>query len=174
VANKVGSLPEDGSHLESSALAISDVAPGLRWKLMLIIDQSFHGLYRWHARRTLRLVTWVRQAARGGIPVGLTMSTMIAPGSGYLYYFAVTPSARSAGVGGLLLDDVLAFLKAAGATEVFACVRDDNVASQRLMKSKSFSRTAFREVARSRGARDAVRLWTRMVVAPGERVFRRA
>ncbi len=155
----------------SSTLHIGDVAVESRGTLVAIIDESFHGIYRWHARRVLRSVTWVRHAARDNAPVGLTMSAMIAPGSGYLFYVAVVPVERSAGVGGALLDDVLALLQSAGAREVLACVRADNVASLRLLESRSFIGMAFRELVQSRGLAHAARLWMRMIVAPGERVF---
>jgi ribosomal protein S18 acetylase RimI-like enzyme len=152
---------------------ISDVAFESRGRLTPIVDQSFHGIYRWHARRILRSVTWVRQAAISETPIGLTMSTMIAPDLGYLYYIAVIPSARSAGVGGLLLDDALVRLQSAGAWEVLACVREDNTASLRLLESRSFAKTTFRGFVRSKGFLSAARLWVRMVVAPGEQVFQR-
>jgi L-amino acid N-acyltransferase YncA len=100
------------------------------------------------------------------------MFTMIEPFCGYVYYVAVTPSQRAAGVGGLLLDDALRQLAAAGAREVFACIRTDNTPSLRLFESRAFAKVGFRELARARGFGNAARLWRRMVVAPGERVFR--
>ena len=151
---------------------IEDASSKVREALVPIVDQSFQGIYRWHARHTLRSVSWVRKAVREGTPVGLTMSAMIAADCGYLFYVAVVPAARSAGIGGLLLDDVLHLLHAKGAREVFACVRPENRASVRLLESRSFTGTSFGDLARSRGLGAAVNLWLRMVVAPGEKVLR--
>ena len=99
------------------------------------------------------------------------MYTLTAPGSGYVYYVVVAPSERGRGVGGFLLDDALQRLRAQGAEEVFASVRVDNVPSNRLFLSRGFSRKPFKDVARSKGFLRAVKLWSRMVVVPGERVL---
>ena len=160
-----------GKSLMSPALRIMEVPVETRGSLGPILDQSFTGLYRWHAHRTLRSVTWVRKAARGDTHVGLSMSTMLGGSSGYIYYIAVIPSLRAKGVGALLLDDALRFLRAAGALQVFACVRAGNIPSIRLLKSRDFMRTGFRKTVHLRGFANAVELWLRMVVAPGERVF---
>ena len=93
---------------------------------------------------------------------------------GYVYYIAVSPSQRSAGIGGLLLDDSLATLRGAGAAEALACVRTDNTPSVRLLQSRHFARTGFGELLRSRGLARTVDIWIRMVVAPGERVYVKA
>jgi ribosomal protein S18 acetylase RimI-like enzyme len=90
---------------------------------------------------------------------------------GYVSYIAVSPSQRSAGIGGLLLDDSLAALRAAGAAHALACVRADNAPSTRLLQSRHFARTSFGELVRSRGLARAAVIWIRMFVAPGERVY---
>lgn len=145
-----------------------------RPRLASIVKESFTGLYRWHALRTLGSVDRVRAAVQGDDAVGLAMFTLLEPGLGYLYYIAVRPSHRAGGVGGLLLDDSLAVLRDAGAREVFACIRAENTTSIRLFSSRGFARSGFRDLARQRGVGGALRLWRRMVAAPGERVFRRA
>jgi L-amino acid N-acyltransferase YncA len=152
---------------------IDDVRPEARHTLAQIIDQSFTGIYRWHAAKTLGSIDRVRAASRGDSAAGLTMFTMLEPGCGYLYYVAVRPSNRASGVGGLLLDDAIEALQAGGAHEVFACIRADNVPSVRLFASRGFVKTGFRELARDKGAGHAARLWCRMVVAPGEKLFRK-
>jgi ribosomal protein S18 acetylase RimI-like enzyme len=157
----------------SSTLRIDEVPGESRDRLSPILAQSFTGIYHWHARRTLRTVERVRAATQGDATLGLAMCTMLEPGSGYIYYVAVTPSQRTRGIGGLLLDDALQVLRAAGAGEVFACIRPDNTPSLRLFMTRDFSRIRFRELVRREGLRRAARLWMRMVVAPGEEVFRR-
>ena len=150
---------------------VSDVPAASRPSLRPILDQSFHGVYLWHARRTLRFVTWVREARSGSEQAGVSMAKMLGPGTGYVFYIAVAPRFRAMGVGGLLLDDARELLRAAGATEIFACVRAANIPSLRLLESRDFLRTDFREVSRSKGFLEAARLWVRMVAAPGETVF---
>jgi len=151
-----------------------DVPREARPRLAPIIEGSFHGIYRWHALRTLRSVQRVRAISREGADVGLTMFEMLGPGLGYVYYVAVLPGSRRAGMGGTLLDDALGQLGASGAREVLACIRPENTPSIHLFSSRGFAATSFRETARLRGLGGALGLWRRMVVAPGERVFRAA
>ncbi|MGA2381735.1 MAG: GNAT family N-acetyltransferase [Spirochaetia bacterium] len=160
-----------GEQSMSSALHIKGVPTETRDSLRPILDQSFKGVYRWHAQRTLRSVKWVREATQGDTQVGLTMFTMLEQSSGYIYYIAVTPSQRAKGVGGFLLDDALQLLRTSGALEIIACVRTDNIPSIRLLQSRDFVRTGFRELVLLKGFASAARLWMRMVVAPGEKVF---
>jgi ribosomal protein S18 acetylase RimI-like enzyme len=152
-------------------VTIEDALHAGRTSLLPLLDECFYGVYRWHARRTLRAVPWVRVAMRDGEQIGVAMLTMLAPGSGYLYYIAVKPSQRAAGVGRLLLDDTVRVLRGAGAREIFACIRPDNVPSIRLMRSRGFARRRFSELARSKGVASAVMLWIRMMAVPGEEVF---
>ena len=149
-----------------------EVPPQERAAVSRVIEASFHGIYRWHALRTLQSVETVRAAFQGATPLGLVMYTRLQPGLGYVYYVAVDPACRSAGLGGRLLDEALARLGGAGAREVLACIRADNRPSVRLFESRGFARTGFLETARRGGVRAAVRLWRRMVVAPGEGVYR--
>jgi ribosomal protein S18 acetylase RimI-like enzyme len=155
----------------SLSAAVHEVPHESRASFLSIIDQTFTGIYRWHAKRTLRSVPWVRGANRGNTRVGMSMLTMLGKGSGYVYYIAVAPSERAAGVGGALLDDALQVVRAAGAREALACVQSDNIWSIRLFESRGFVSTGFCELVRSRGFVSAAFLWTRMVVAPGERVY---
>jgi ribosomal protein S18 acetylase RimI-like enzyme len=154
-------------------LRIEDVTPADRGSLLPVIDQSFTGLYRWHARRTLGSIRWARAAVGEGSAVGAALFTLIGEGTGYLYYVAVLPSNRGSGVGGMLVDDAIQVLRAQEAREAYACVRPDNVPSVKLIQSRGFTRTSFGELARTRGFPAAARLWAAMVVAPGEGVFRR-
>jgi len=102
------------------------------------------------------------------------MFTMLARQAGYLYYIAVSPAHRRAGIGGLLLDDLLAALRAAGAAQVFACARAENTPSIRLLQSRHFESTDFGELVRSKGFARAAVIWIRMFVVPGERVYTKA
>lgn len=153
------------------SLHIEGVPPEARASLQPILDQSFHGIYRWHARRTLRSVTWVREATRENAKLGLSMSMMLGQGSGYIYYVAVAPSQRAKGVGGFLLDDAITLLRSEGAVEIFACARYINTPSIRLLQSRDFRKTGFCKLAGLKGFAGAARLWMQMVVAPGEKVY---
>jgi ribosomal protein S18 acetylase RimI-like enzyme len=155
----------------SFPLHVDEVLGETRKDLRPLIDQSFKGLYRWHARRTLVSVRWVRGATSGDRQVGLTMFTMLGQGSGYIYYIAVIPCQRTKGIGSFLLRDALHVLGEAGAHEIFACARTNNTPSIRLLQSQGFQRTSFHELASTRGFASTAKLWVRMVVAPGERVF---
>ena len=155
-------------------MRIDDVPGDVRHRLAPILEQSFTGIYRWHASRTLRSVDRVRAATSGNVEAGLAMFTMLEPGTGYIYYVAVLPSYRALGVGGVLLDDGLKELRNGGAQEVFACIRASNAPSIRLFRSRGFVKTGFRDLTRQRGLGGAVRLWRRMVAAPGENVYRNA
>jgi ribosomal protein S18 acetylase RimI-like enzyme len=151
---------------------IVEARPESRRSLLPLLDQSFQGIYRWHARRTLRSAQWVRKAVREDLAVGLSMLRMVARRTGYIYYIAVIPSERGAGLGGVILDDALEFLAAAGAREAFASVERANIPSTRLFRSRSFFLMPFHTLARDRSVARAAVLWVRMMVAPGERVFR--
>jgi ribosomal protein S18 acetylase RimI-like enzyme len=155
------------------AVRIEGVPLESRITLHSILEECFSGLYRWHAKRVLSSVRWVRQATQGNTPVGLAMLRMISERSGYLYYVAVIPSRRRAGLGGLLLDDALRILKAEGAGEVLACVRSDNAPSLRLFRSRGFKQRGFFELVRRRGFLKVATLWMRMVAVPGEKVLLR-
>ncbi|MGA2477353.1 MAG: GNAT family N-acetyltransferase [Spirochaetia bacterium] len=160
-----------GRQSPSSAVRITEAPLEARGGLKQILDQSFTGIYLWHARRTLRSVRWVREAAVGNTQAGLTMSCMLGQGTGYIYYLAVLPSQRARGVGGVLLDDALDLLQGSGAPEILACVRADNIPSIRLLRSRNFELTGFSELVLSKGLAHAAMLWVRMFVAPGEKVY---
>jgi len=80
-----------------------------RGKYEWILEEGFSGLYLWHARRTLHSAELVRVALVGGEPAGLVIPKRIGADIGYVYYIAVAKRFRGRGVGGALLDDVLAF-----------------------------------------------------------------
>jgi ribosomal protein S18 acetylase RimI-like enzyme len=61
--------------------------------------------------------------------------------AGILHDIIVEPASRGRGVGRLLLDAVLAFLKARGAPRVVLSTAEQNEAAQRLFASAEFRRT---------------------------------
>ncbi len=171
-----GSIPLGGrkpvAHVKKAfPVKISAVARESRSSLVALVALCFSGMYRWHATRILRSVKWVRRADQEGTLAGLSMFTLLQDRIGYVYYLAVEPSRRRAGIAGLLLDDALEALRRQGAAEVLACVRADNAPSLKLFLSRRFVTTGFRELVRRHGAMQAAFLWLRMVVAPGEKVL---
>ncbi len=152
-------------------LTIEDVPGESRSGLRPLLGECFTGIYLWHAMKTLRSVPWTRAASTGGAAAGVSMLSMLGRDLGYVYYIAVSPRHRGAGIGGRLLDDALQLLRRSGAREVLACIRPDNTSSIRLFRSRGFAQTGFAALARARGLLAAAALWARMVVAPGERVF---
>ena len=157
--------------IQATALRVEQVPKASRERLLPILDQSFTGLYRFHARSTLRKVRWVQASFHGDAPVGLVMLSMLRARSGYVYYVAVAPAQRKAGLGTRLLDSGLQILRGAGAREVFACAHADNTPMVRLLASRGFTMTSFRGLVRMNGLASAVRLIMRMVAAPGEKMF---
>jgi ribosomal protein S18 acetylase RimI-like enzyme len=146
---------------------------GDRADLLPLLRESFSGIYLWHARRILSGHATILAAHRNGEPVGLAMVTMLNPGTGYVYYLAVSPAERHRGTGGLLLDQSLNCLTARGARIVLASVTRANIPSERLVASRGFRPCRFRDLSRRFGRVAALKLWVGMTVAPGERVTMR-
>jgi hypothetical protein len=48
--------------MTTSDVAVVDVPEGERARLLPILEESFEGLYLWHARRTLQSIETVRAA----------------------------------------------------------------------------------------------------------------
>jgi L-amino acid N-acyltransferase YncA len=149
-------------------IEIVDVPVAERGKLDGILEEGFEGWYLRHSRKTLMEAELVRAAMSSGTPVGLVMLKTIEAEVGYVYYIAVARSQRGKGVGGLLLDDSLRHFEGAGMREVFASVESDNVASEALFRSRGFVKTGFGEVSKKYGSFQAIVLYRKMVVVPGE------
>ena len=146
-----------------------DVPPGERERLVPILEESFEGLYLWHAKRTLRGIGVVRAARTPeGEDAGIAMLKTLSEGPGYVYYVAVPPRFRRKGVGGRLLEDALAYFAAKGSPEVFASVPDDNDASKGLFSAKGFERVKESDVAQKYGRFKSFVMYREMMVVPGE------
>ena len=146
-----------------------EVPRGERARLIPILEESFEGLYLWHARRTLQAIEVVRAAkTEGGEDAGLVMLKMLEEGAGYVYYVAVPPRFRRQGVGGRLLDDAIAFLGKRGARHVYASVEEDNLESSMLFRSRGFERVQGSEMAERYGRIRALLMYREMMVVPGE------
>src|SRR5713226_6075858 len=112
--------------MENIGLEIREVAGEERVLLEPILDASFTGWYRSHAKHTLRSIEFVRAGIVEGRRVGVVMLNWLNKGAGYVYYIAVLPSLRSNGIAGSMLDDSLGFFFQLGAREVYASVTSDH------------------------------------------------
>lgn len=146
-----------------------DVPKAERARLFSILEESFEGLYLWHARRTLQAIEVVRAAKAGdGEDAGLAMLKMLHEGAGYVYYVAVPPRFRRQGIGGRLLDDAIGYLGRQGARNVYASVEEDNLESRLLFSSRGFQKVHGSEMAERYGRIRALLIYREMMVVPGE------
>ncbi len=152
---------------------IVDLVGEARERAVPILIESFEGIYRWHAKRTLRRIDAVRGAEENGRLAGVSMLERLVPEVGYVYYVAVGVADRRRGVGGLLLDDAIARFRAAGAVIVYAAVEEDNAASLRLFGSRGFREVERKELGYQEGGLGAWGLRSRMMIVHGEVLYGR-
>ncbi len=149
-------------------LVIRDLPPAERESAVPVIVDSFTGIYRWHAKRTLRSVSRVRGAWQEGQLIGVSMLELLDPAVGYVYYLAVLRAHRRRGVASQLLDDALALFRTQRARVVFAAAEEDNAASLRLFEERGFRRTEPKERGWREGGLGAWGFRSRMMVVSGE------
>jgi ribosomal protein S18 acetylase RimI-like enzyme len=78
-----------------------------------------------------------------GTAAGLALCTAVSPGTLHLAQLAVAPAARGAGLGGLLLDTVMAWGRANGHPLLTLLVGDDNATARALYTSRGFLPTGY-------------------------------
>jgi ribosomal protein S18 acetylase RimI-like enzyme len=156
---------------DGAEIQIREVPLAERGRLDDILEQSFHGVYLRHARRTLGDVETVRAAFLGDEPVGLSMLKVLDGKAGYVYYVAVSPAHRGKGIGSRLVRDAVAHLASTEVKEVYASVGEDNVESNALFRGNGFRKTSYLEVSRKYGMLKAVSMYRSMFVVPGEVVL---
>ena len=148
---------------------IVDLAtPEERERAIPALKESFTGIYRWHAKRTLRTVPSVRALLQGAEVAGAALLDRLAPEVGYVYYIFVRAAYRGHGIGGRLLDDALGRFRTDGAEVVYAAVEEDNAASLALFASRGFRLVARDEPNYREGGLGAQGLRSRMVIVYGE------
>lgn len=138
-----------------------------------MLRDSFTGIYRWHAKRTLGRIERVRAATSGVAVLGFSMLELLVPEAGYVYYVAVGSAHRRRGVGGRLLDDALALFEAGGAQVVYGAIEEENQPSQALFRSRGFREVQRDEASFREGGLGAQGLRSRMMVVRGEELFGR-
>lgn len=148
---------------------VEEVPRGERGRLLPILEESFEGLYLWHARRTLGGIEVVRAARTAqGEDAALIMLKTLGDDAGYVYYVAVPPRFRRQGIGGKLLDDAISLFAEKGVRDVYASVEEENVESKTLFGSRGFQKVKGSEMAERYGRIKSLLMYREMTVVPGE------
>ena len=135
------------------------------------LKDGFVGIYRWHAKRTLRTATWVRAAVLDGEVVAVSVLERLDPEVGYVYYLSTTVSHRRSGLGGRLLDDALELFRRDGIHVAYGAAEEDNAASIALFRSRGFRPVERKELGFREGGLGAWGLRSRMTLVWGEKLF---
>jgi ribosomal protein S18 acetylase RimI-like enzyme len=153
---------------DTQGIELSDMPGDTRELAVPIIKESFVGIYRWHAKRTLRRITCVRAARFEGTLVGISMLERLVPEAGYVYYMAIGKAFRNRGIGGLLLDDAIAKFRSEGAKILYAAAEEDNEPSLALLRSRGFRLIERKEQGYKEGGLGAWGLRSKMMLVSGE------
>jgi ribosomal protein S18 acetylase RimI-like enzyme len=148
-----------------------DLREAERDRAVPVLKDSFTGIMRWHAKRTLGEVTRVRAATIDGEVVGASLLEQLVPEVGYVYYVAVLMAYRRKGIATKLLDDALDFFRSQGVEVVYAAIDEENAESHRLFESRGFRRTERKETSYRDGGLGAWGLRSRMTIVAGEELF---
>ncbi|HTP54789.1 MAG TPA: GNAT family N-acetyltransferase [Thermoplasmata archaeon] len=132
------------------------------------LKQSFTGIYRWHAKRTLRAIASVRAIEVGGAVVAVAMTERFDREVAYVYYLFVATAHRERGLASRLLDDALARFRQGGAVVAYAACEEENAPSLRLFGSRGFRRVDRGEPGFREGGLGAWGYRSRMRIVPGE------
>jgi ribosomal protein S18 acetylase RimI-like enzyme len=147
---------------------IVDLPPNAREQAIPVLLQSFVGIYRWHAKRTLRTIGRVRAAHLEGALAGISMLDRLTPEVGYVYYLAVGEAFRGRGVGGALLDDAIELFRNEGARILYGAAEEENEPSLKLFRSRGFRPIEPAERGFREGGLGAWGLRSRMMLVHGE------
>lgn len=129
-----------------SPLELIDLPAGARVVAVPLLVDSFVGIYRWHAKRTLRDAAWVRAARRGEELVGVSMLEPLTAEVGYVYYLAVLAAHRGEGIGARLLDDALDRFRQSHRWVVYGAAEAENAPSLGRLRSRGFRPVERREL----------------------------
>jgi ribosomal protein S18 acetylase RimI-like enzyme len=150
---------------------IEDLTGERRDLAVPVIVDSFTGIYRWHAKRTLREVTRVRAALDGPRAVGVAMLATLAPEVGYVYYLMVLGSHRRQGLGRALVDDALALFRAEGRVVAYVVTDAENLAMVRMLEERGFRTVGRKETGYQDGGLGAWGLRSQMRIVYGETLY---
>ena len=153
---------------DPTPVQIVDLPKESRERAIPILIQSFVGIYRWHAKRTLREIVRVRGAHLEGELAGISMLDRLTPEVGYVYYLAVGEPFRGRGVGGALLDDAIGLFRNEGARILYGAAEEENAPSLALFRSRGFREIGRDERGFREGGLGAWGLRSRMMLVHGE------
>ncbi len=149
-------------------VAIVELTAEERSRALPVLIDAFSGIYRWHAKRTLREIPLVRAALVGSAVVGVSLLDLLTSEVGYVYYLAVLATHRQRGIGRRLLADALDLFARRGVRIAYAAVEKDNEASIALFRSFGFRTVQRKELGYREGGLGAWGLRSRMRVVYGE------
>jgi ribosomal protein S18 acetylase RimI-like enzyme len=145
-----------------------DLTGGSRDRAIPVLRDGFVGIYRWHAKRTLREVSLVRGAVVDDEVIGVALLERLTPEVGYVYYLAVRTQFRRQGIGALLLDDALTLFVRDGMRVVYGAAETENTGSIALFLSRGFRTVERKELGYREGGLGAWGLRSRMWLVSGE------
>ncbi|MGP8158479.1 MAG: GNAT family N-acetyltransferase [Thermoplasmata archaeon] len=162
--------PAPGGRGESRPppVELIDLPTEQRERAVPVLKDGFVGIYRWHAKRTLRGATWVRAALLQGEIVAVSVLERLDPEVGYVYYLSTALSHRREGLGTLLLDDALALFRRERAVVAYGAAEEENEASIALFRSRGFRPVERKELSFREGGLGAWGLRSRMTLVGGE------
>jgi ribosomal protein S18 acetylase RimI-like enzyme len=162
------SIPGGRVRSPAPAVEVVDLVGEDRERAVPALKDGFQGIYRWHAKRTLRSATWVRAAVVRGEVAAVSILERLDPAVGYVYYLSTAQSHRREGLGALLLDDALALFRREGAVVAYGAAEEENVASLALFRSRGFRSVERKELGFREGGLGAWGLRSRMTLVGGE------
>ncbi|HEY1198963.1 MAG TPA: GNAT family N-acetyltransferase [Thermoplasmata archaeon] len=170
MAEERGGAPALGARVppRPPQVELIDLVGEDRERAIPALKDGFEGIYRWHAKRTLRSATWVRAAVLRGEIVAVSVLDRLDPTVGYVYYLSTARSHRREGLGGLLLDDALALFRREQTTVAYGAAEEENDASIELFRSRGFRRVERKELGFREGGLGAWGLRSRMTLVGGE------
>lgn len=151
-----------------STVELRDLVGPDRERAVPALKDGFEGIYRWHAKRTLRTATWVRAAVLGGEVVAVSVLERLDPEVGYVYYLSTMQSHRREGLGGRLLDDAIALFRREGVAVAYGAAEEENAPSIALFRSRGFRPVERKELGFREGGLGAWGLRSRMTLVGGE------
>jgi L-amino acid N-acyltransferase YncA len=151
-----------------SPVELIDLVGDERERAVPALKDGFEGIYRWHAKRTLRSATWVRAAVVRGEVAAVSVLERLDPEVGYVYYLSTALAHRREGLGGRLLDDALALFRREHAHVAYGAAEEDNAASIALFRSRGFRTVERKELGFREGGLGAWGLRSRMTLVGGE------
>jgi len=149
-------------------IELIDLPTQERERAVPVLKDGFIGIYRWHAKRTLRSATWVRAALLHGEIVAVSVLERLDPEVGYVYYLSTALSHRREGLGALLLDDALTLFRRERAVVAYGAAEEENEASIALFRSRGFRAVERKELSFREGGLGAWGLRSRMTLVGGE------